>query len=139
MNEVIAAGVLVHDGSVLLGKRTAHRVQWPDVWDAIGGHVEEGETPEAALVREFNEELGVVPTDFRRLETFQITQGTRDHTVTCHFFCVTAWDGEPDNRQPEEHLQIAWLLLSQVNELDVADRERTLRLLASIEEDPVHR
>jgi 8-oxo-dGTP diphosphatase len=32
-------------------------IPFPNHWDLIGGHVEEGETPEEALVREYKEEL----------------------------------------------------------------------------------
>jgi len=33
-------------------------IPFPNHWDLIGGHVEEGETPEQALVRETKEEIG---------------------------------------------------------------------------------
>ena len=34
-------------------------IPFPNHWDLIGGHVEEGETPEKALVREVKEELDI--------------------------------------------------------------------------------
>ena len=34
-------------------------IPFPNHWDLIGGHVEQGETPEQALVREVKEEIGI--------------------------------------------------------------------------------
>ena len=34
-------------------------IAYPNMWDVLGGHVEEGETPEACIVREMKEELGL--------------------------------------------------------------------------------
>jgi len=48
-------------------------IPFPDHWDLIGGHVEEGETPEQALVREAKEEIGLElqqPRFFRRYDCF---------------------------------------------------------------------
>ena len=39
-------------------------IPFPNHWDLIGGHVEEGETPEEALVREVKEELDIELKDY---------------------------------------------------------------------------
>lgn len=59
--KVIAAIILENDkGEFLLYLRdNKPEIPFPDHWDLIGGHVEEGETPEEALVREVREELDI--------------------------------------------------------------------------------
>ena len=55
----IAAIILENDeGKFLLYLRdNKPDIPFPGHWDLIGGHIEEGETPEEALVREVKEEL----------------------------------------------------------------------------------
>lgn len=55
---VVSAAVLWHEGNVLLTRRMkgAHLA---GLWEFPGGKVEEGEDPEAALVRECREECGI--------------------------------------------------------------------------------
>ena len=75
------------DGKVLLGLRAPSKPEWPNHWDTIGGHVEDGESLEAALVREAREEVGVTPTRFRLIATVrerQGAQGTRATPFPCH-------------------------------------------------------
>jgi 8-oxo-dGTP diphosphatase len=57
----IAAIILENDnGEFLLYLRdNKPGIPFPDHWDLIGGHVEDGETPEEALVREVKEELDI--------------------------------------------------------------------------------
>jgi 8-oxo-dGTP pyrophosphatase MutT (NUDIX family) len=53
-------GALIKDGRdrVYVHRRSPHRRLLPGTWDIIGGHVERGESPEAALTREIEEETG---------------------------------------------------------------------------------
>ena len=57
----IAAIILENDkGEFLLALRDNKSwIPFPNHWDLIGGHVEAGETPEEALVREVKEELDI--------------------------------------------------------------------------------
>ncbi len=69
----IAAIILENDkGEFLLYLRdNKPGIPFPGHWDLIGGHVEDGETPERALVREVKEELDIdlkEYTFFRRYE-----------------------------------------------------------------------
>ncbi len=116
MAEVVVQGILVRDGRVLLVKRTASRVLAPGVWDFPGGHSEEGESPEQTLARELEEELGVVPNRWRALPTHSFDE----YGLLVHSFHVSRWTGEPENLQPDEHSEIAWLRLSEVEKLELA-------------------
>lgn len=63
----IAAIILENDkGEFLLYLRdNKPGIPFPGYWDLIGGHVEEGETPEQALVREVKEELDLDLKEYR--------------------------------------------------------------------------
>ena len=55
---VVAAGLVVRDGRVLISRRPEGRHQGGK-WEFPGGKLEVGESPEEALVRELREELGI--------------------------------------------------------------------------------
>src|SRR3989344_1066715 len=56
-NKVVRAIILNKEGKVLLGKRTQGK--GAGGWALVGGKPEENETPEATIVREVQEELGI--------------------------------------------------------------------------------
>jgi len=55
---VVAVGLIRDDGAILLTKRPEGKAM-AGLWEFPGGKLEEGETPEHALVRELREELGI--------------------------------------------------------------------------------
>ena len=55
---VSAVALIDPDGRVLLAERPAGK-SMAGLWEFPGGKVEPGETPEAALIRELHEELGI--------------------------------------------------------------------------------
>jgi len=48
-------------------------IPYPNCWDLFGGIVEDGETPEQALVREVKEELAITLTAFTKLREYDCT------------------------------------------------------------------
>ncbi len=69
---VISSAMLVNaDGDILVNLRDDDpRIIFPNLWSLIGGHVEEGESPEEGLVREVEEEIGYRLTEYHPLATF---------------------------------------------------------------------
>lgn len=60
MKEIAAIILENNKGEFLLALRDNKSwIPFPNHWDLIGGHVEDGETPEEALVREVKEELDI--------------------------------------------------------------------------------
>ncbi len=103
---IVAGGMIVRGGRVLLGRRAPHRRICPDTWDLIGGHVEDGETLEQALVRELGEEIGITPTDFGPVAMIDFTEEAGE-PVHYHLFRVDAFDGEP-HLANAEHTALRW-------------------------------
>jgi 8-oxo-dGTP diphosphatase len=50
-------------------------IPFPNHWDFFGGHVEEEETPEGAMVREVKEELGIELSEWQFFSRYECTQG----------------------------------------------------------------
>jgi len=73
----IAAIILENDkGEILLYLRdNKPDIPFPNYWDLIGGHVEEGETPEEALLREVKEELDIDLTDYTFYKKYECLTG----------------------------------------------------------------
>ena len=115
---VCVGGLLVRDGRVLLGLRSAGRAHYPDVWDVFGGHACAGERPREALARELQEEVGVTPTSMSLLHVAPHSGAVESYEY--RIYLVTAWEGTPENRQPEEHDQISWVSPAQFENMRLA-------------------
>lgn len=91
--EEIAAAVVIHDGRVLLIRRSV--AEGALRWQFPAGKIEVGETAEAAAVRETREEAGVDVHAARKLgERVHPLTGRRMHYVECTLVGGTARVGD---------------------------------------------
>jgi A/G-specific adenine glycosylase len=79
----MVSGVLRHRGKIYIQKRLADDV-WPNLWEFPGGRIEEDETPEQALVREFREETGFAVHDLKKIAT--ISHSFTRYRITLHCY-----------------------------------------------------
>lgn len=100
---LVVAGVLVRQGRVLLTQRVAG-THLAGAWEFPGGKMEPGESPEAALVRELREEVGLAVTVGDVLEVTFWRYPKKD--VLLLFYRVEAGDAAVQNLQVAAH---AWV------------------------------
>lgn len=122
----VAVAVIQHaDGTVLLAQRPKHKLSG-GFWEFPGGKVEPNETPVQALIREVNEEVGILPE--RMFEWCQYGHDYGDKRVHLHVFRVSAWRGEAHGREGQP---ISWEDPAKINVSPLlAANERIRALLA---------
>lgn len=132
----IVAGALLRGHRVLLAHRSAGRTDFPDCWSLPGGHVEAGEAPAAALVRELREELGIEAA-VRGAPSFRVERapGSADGMVQDVWF-ISTWDGEPMNLAEDEHDELRWVSAAELPDLDLAHPEYTTFLTDRLPAQP---
>jgi len=93
---VVAAAIFNSRGEVLLARRPDHLHQG-GLWEFPGGKVEPGESVIAALARELDEELGIVPQRPRPL--IRIRHDYPDKSVLLDVWRVAAYGGQAVGRE----------------------------------------
>jgi 8-oxo-dGTP diphosphatase len=119
---VVAAALVDLEGRVLLQQRAPGR-HMAGLWEFPGGKLEEGEVPEAALVRELEEELGI-GTDSACLSpaAFASARVQERHMLLLLYIC-REWRGTP---QPLDAAALKWLRPDQMSELEMPPADKPL-------------
>lgn len=102
---VAAAALIDSQGRVLLAERPAGK-SMAGLWEFPGGKVDVGETPEHALVRELNEELGITTSVGCLWPLAFASHGYEKFHLLMPLFGCRQWQGEP---QARENQKLVWV------------------------------
>ena len=95
---VSAVALIDVDGRVLLGQRPDGK-SMAGLWEFPGGKVEAGETPEAALIRELQEELGIDTWASCLAPLTFASHSYDDFHLLMPLFACRKWEGTPQSRE----------------------------------------
>src|SRR5712691_9994780 len=103
---LVAACALVDaDGRVLIAQRPAGR-SMAGLWEFPGGKVEEGERPEETLIRELEEELGIVVKGACLAPLTFASHAYADFHLLMPLYVCRRWEGTVRAREGQ---QLAWV------------------------------
>ena len=107
---VSAVALIDKDGRVLLTQRPEGK-SMSGLWEFPGGKVERGETPEVALIRELEEELGINTWSSCLAPLTFASHGYEDFHLLMPVFACRKWEGIP---KPREKQTLKWMHVSEM-------------------------
>lgn len=133
---VALKGAIFNGDKFLIVKRSEYTQRDSKLWELPGGRMEFGETPEQALIRELQEEVGLSVDIIKPIKTWSLSgdEGSQIVGITC----LCKYKGG-EVRLSQEHLDYAWVgyeeacnydLVAEIaNEIDSWDKEEIRRML----------
>ncbi len=108
---VVAVALIDVDGRVLIAQRPKGRAM-AGLWEFPGGKIEPGETPEAALIRELGEELGIDTWESCLAPLTFASHGYDDFHLLMPLYVCRKWQGTP---RPREHAALKWAKVEELS------------------------
>ena len=102
---VAAVALIDQDGRVLIAQRPEGKAM-AGLWEFPGGKLEPGETPEAALIRELREELGIDTWASCLAPLAFASHSYAEFHLLMPLFACRKWQGTPT---PHEHSALTWV------------------------------
>lgn len=124
----MVAGFLRKGSQVLVGQRPENH-SLAGLWEFPGGKIEPGESPEFALKRELQEELGI-EAEVGKLQ-LAASHSYGDVNILILFFEILYWKGEP---KAQHHLMLEWIEPQQLSQKAIPEANRKMmgRLLEAL-------
>jgi len=102
---VAACALIDADGRVLLAQRPEGK-SMAGLWEFPGGKIEAGETPEQSLIRELEEELGIVVKEACLAPLTFASHSYPDFHLLMPLYVCRRWDGTVTAREGQS---LAWV------------------------------
>ena len=102
---VAAVALIDPDGRVLIAQRPEGRTM-AGLWEFPGGKLEDGESPEAALIRELQEELGITVQEPCLAPYTFASHAYADFHLLMPLYLCRRWEGIAVRK---EHAAIKWI------------------------------
>ena len=109
---VAAVALIDPDGRVLLAQRPEGK-SMAGLWEFPGGKVEPGETPEACLIREMHEELGIDTWESCLAPLTFASHTYEDFHLLMPLFACRKWEGIVQGREGQA---LAWVAPMRLND-----------------------
>ncbi|MFF9167012.1 MULTISPECIES: (deoxy)nucleoside triphosphate pyrophosphohydrolase [unclassified Streptomyces] len=116
---IVVVGAALLDGGRLLAARRSAPPELAGRWELPGGKVEKGETPEAALVRELREELGVTAEPLARVPG----EWPLQDPYVLQVWTARLLPGSPSPRPLQDHDALRWLTPENLWQVDWLDQD----------------
>ena len=119
---VSAVALLDQDNRVLISQRSQNR-HMGGLWEFPGGKVEPNETPEFALIRELEEEIGINTWSSCLAPLTFASHSYSDFHLLMPLFVCRKWDGIPT---PKEGQVLKWVLPKDLTNYEMPPADRPL-------------
>lgn len=119
---VAACALIDSDGRVLIAQRPEGKVM-AGLWEFPGGKVEAGERPEQSLIRELNEELGIVVKEECLAPLTFASHVYPDFHLLMPLYVCRRWEGFVQGR---ENQRLKWLRPSELRNFPMPPADEPL-------------
>jgi 8-oxo-dGTP diphosphatase len=109
---VVACALVDADGRVLIAQRPAGKTL-AGLWEFPGGKVEGGERPEQTLIRELQEEIGIIVKEACLAPLTFASHAYDDFHLLMPLYICRRWDGDAIAREGQK---LAWVRANKLRD-----------------------